>query len=108
MVKFFIIIQNANMATNGKCNYRLNPTAIDLALFPLCICSECVYVYPAAYYVHMQTVIKSLINQMLSTGILSDTLKFHQVMIHHCLKSIARIGFLSSSTIAKVLETSLV
>ena len=38
----------------------------------------------------MQTVNKSLINQVLSTGILSDMLKFDKVMIHHYLKSIAR------------------
>ena len=72
------------------------------------MCSKCVRIYPAAYNVRMQTVNKSFINQVLSTGILSDTLKFDKVMIHHYLKCIARIGFFSSSTILKVLETSLV
>ena len=57
-------------------------TAIGPALFPLCMCSECVHLYLAAYNVRMQTVNKSLINQVLRTGILSDTLKFDKVMIH--------------------------
>ena len=85
-----------------------NCTAIGLALFLLCMCSECVHLSPATYNVHMQTANKSLINQVLSTGILSDTLKFDKVMIHNYLKSIAVIGLFSSSTSSKVLETSLV
>ena len=52
----------------------------------------------------LQTVNKSLINQVLSTGILSDTLKFDKVMICFYFKSIARIGLFSSSTISKVLD----
>ena len=47
---------------------------------------------------------KSLINQVLSTGILSDNLKFDKVMIYHYFKSITRIGLFSSSTISKVLD----
>ena len=59
-----------------------NCTAIGPARFPLCMCSECVHLYVAAYNVRMQTVNKSLINQVLSTGILFVTLKFNKVMIH--------------------------
>ena len=65
--------------------------------FPVCMCNECVRVFPAVYDVRMQMVNKSLISQVLSTGILSDTLKFDKVMIHHYLKSIARICLFSFS-----------
>ena len=60
---------------------RHNCTAIGPALLSLCMCSESVHLYPAAYNVRMQMVNKSLINQVLSTRILSDTLKFDKVMI---------------------------
>ena len=72
------------------------------------MCSEFVHLYSAIHNVRMQTVNKSLLNQVLCTGILSDMLKFDKVMIHHYLKSIARIGLFSSSMSSKVLETSLV
>ena len=55
-----------------------NCTAIGLALILCCVCSKRVRVFPVAYNVCMQTVSKSLINQVLNTGILSDTLKIYK------------------------------
>ena len=55
--------------------HKHNCTAIGLALFPLCMSSKHVCVFPAAYNVYMQTVNKSLINQILNARILSDMLK---------------------------------
>ena len=60
-----------------------NCAVIGPAFFPLFMCSKPVSVFPAAYNVRMQTLNKSLINQVLNTGILSDTLKFDKVMIRH-------------------------
>ena len=58
-----------------------NCAAIGPAFFPLFMCSKRVSVFPAAYNVRMQTLNKSLINQVLNTGILSDTHKFDKVII---------------------------
>ena len=72
------------------------------------MCTKRVCVFPVPWHImcacRLQTVNKSLINQVLSTGILSDTLKFDKVMIRFYFKSIARIGLVSSSTISKVLD----
>ena len=63
-----------------------NCTATGPALFALCMCSKHVRIFPATCNVRMQTVNKSLIKQVLITGILPDTLKFGKVMMHHYLK----------------------
>ena len=60
-------------------------------------------VFPVAYNVRMQTVNKSLRNQVLNTGILSHTLKIDKVMIYIIICYVSSL----LPTISKVLETSL-
>ena len=82
-------------------------TTIGLALFLLCKCSKRVHIMNTTYNERMQMFNKSLTNQVLNTEILSDTLKFDEVMIHNYLKSIAR-SLLFFQRSEKVLETSFV